>query len=377
MAHVVPGIGHEASGPSYSVPRLARGLAERGNDVSLHVLDWETTPAVPHVDVTIYPLLPVLPNLGLSWTMPWGLRRAAHRVDLVHNHGLWMAPNVLAWAATVGTGARLVVSPRGVFAPAALARSRVRKRVMWVLGQGAAVRGAALLHATSEAEAADIRRAGLRAPVVILPNGIDLPRLVAADRPPGTLKRLLFLGRLHPIKGIDRLLRAWSMIARRFPDWELLIVGPDEGGYGARLQALATELQLERASFRGPLFGEEKTAGYAAADLFVLPSHTENFGMTVAEALASGVPAIVTKGAPWEGLEIENCGWWIEHGHAPLADTLSEAMSLPDADRQGMGRRGRAWMARDFAWEDIAAKMEAAYLWTLGRGSRPDWVLSS
>ena len=119
-----------------------------------------------------------------------------------------------------------------------------------------------------------------------------------AAKPQDRRRQLFFLGRIHPIKGINNLLRAWQVVEHRFPDWDLLIVGPDNAGYMDEMQALAAHLRLERVAFGGPLYGEEKLRAYQAASLFVLPTHSENFGMTVAEALAAGTPAIVTQGAP-------------------------------------------------------------------------------
>ena len=115
-------------------------------------------------------------------------------------------------------------------------------------------------------------------------------------------------------------------------------------------------LGLTRVSVEGPIYGDAKTAAYREADLFVLPTLNENFGLTVAEALAAGTPAISTKGAPWSGLESEGCGWWIDHGVEPLAAALAHAMALPREALKAMGDKGREWMARDFSWDRVAQR---------------------
>lgn len=254
----------------------------------------------------------------------------------------------------------------------ALGINALQKKIFWHVLQAPALRAAACFHATAESEYEDIRRLGFRQPVCILPNGIDVPPL--EETPNSGCRQLLFLGRVHPIKGIDVLLRAWQAVEDRFLDWELHIAGPDNGGYLAEMQALAAKLRLERVVFHGPLFGEEKLRAYRAASLFVLPTHSENFGMTVAEALAAGTPAIVTKGAPWEGLDKQGAGWWIDIGVDSLSVCLEQALATPPAHLAEMGRAGREWMLRDYSWERIGAQLSVVYRWLLEGGETPPWV---
>jgi glycosyltransferase involved in cell wall biosynthesis len=279
-----------------------------------------------------------------------------------------LLPNV--WAGKVAARAQipLVVSPRGMLAPAALQYSSLKKRIFWRLLQEPVIRQASF-HATSTEEYDDIRAAGLSGPVAIVPNGIDLPDLpdVAepreGDRRRGARRTLLSLGRIHPKKGLDRLLHAWSGVEAAHPDWWLKIVGPAEGRHDEELRALARALGLGRFSIEGPIYGDAKAAAYSEADLFVLPTLNENFGISLAEALAAGVPAICTRGAPWAGLEIEGCGWWVEHGVEPLGAALTSAMALPSAVLRRMGAKGRAWMGREFSWDRVAGDMLAVYRW--------------
>ena len=184
----------------------------------------------------------------------------------------------------------------------------------------------------------------------------------------------LFLGRVHPVKGVDVLLGAWRRVQDRFPDWELHIVGPDEDGYLERMRRLGRELGVQRTSFPGPAYGEAKAAAYGAADLFVLPSHTENFGVAVAEALAHGVPAIVSRNAPWSGLEERDCGWWIERDEGALTECLGHALALPPAELAWRGANGRAWMEEDFSWRRISERMRDTYHWLINGGKPPNWV---
>jgi glycosyltransferase involved in cell wall biosynthesis len=303
------------------------------------------------------------------------LRREAEEANVIHNHGLWMMPNLYpAWAVR-RKPCRLVTSPRGTLAAWSLRRNAWQKKVMWFLGQGRAVRDSHCFHATAESEYQDIRRAGLRGPVAVIPNGIEVaPEVARTDSGP---RRLLFLSRIHPVKGIDVLLRAWSKVESRFPEWELRIVGKDEQGYQEKMQELSTTLGLKRVSFPGPAFGEQKGEEYKNAHLFILPTHTENFGVAVAEALAWGLPAIVTKGAPWSGLDDKGCGWWIEQGVESLADCLDSVLRLSPAELQKRGQRGRQWMEQEFSWEHVGKRMLEAYRWLIGGGTPPACVITN
>lgn len=370
VIHVVPSISEEASGPSYSVVRLCESLNGTGMDVQLSVLDWAATSArLPYLKAFPSGLGPR--RLGVSPSMRRWLEAeaASGKVDLIHNHGLWMMPNVYpGWASRNGR-CRLVVSPRGTLSTWALGRSALRKKLFWRALQMPAIRTAACFHATADREYEDIRRLGFRQPVCILPNGIDVPPL--QDIPRSDRRQLLFLGRIHPVKGVDVLLRAWQAVEWRFPDWDLRIAGPDNAGYLAAMQVLAAELRLTRVTFSGSVFGEEKLRAYREASLFVLPSHSENFGMTVAEALVSATPAIVSKGAPWSGLQPQGAGWWIDIGVDPLVACLEQALATPSSHLTQMGQSGRAWMARDYSWKQIGAQLSAAYHWMLEGGATP------
>lgn len=294
------------------------------------------------------------------------------RAKLIHNHGLWMMPNVYpAWASR-GTSCRVVMSPRGTLSEWALRHHAWRKKLFGWLFQNEALERADAFHATALSEYEDIRRLGYRQPVCILPNGIDTPPLVPKTR--SGRRTLLYLGRIHKVKGIENLLHAWKAVHRRFENWELVIAGPDDRGYLAQYRALASRLALERISFPGPIYGDEKLATYRRASLFVLPTHSENFAMTVAEALAVGTPVIVTKGAPWSGLIDHDAGWWIEIGMDPLVAALEEALALPEERLRVMGENGRAWMKRDFSWASIARQMLAFYTWLLEGGPKPACV---
>lgn len=368
---IVASIDDAAAGPSYSVTALSAALRRLGHDSAVMAVGQR----VPEPGLEIFAQdlarLPGMKLLMVSRGLARALDTVSARGSVLHGHGLWLLPNILPATAAQRHAAPLVMSPRGMLGEAALAFSPTRKRIFWALAQRRALERATCFHATAESEADDIRRAGLSAPVAVIPNGIDIP---AGDPVPGA-RTILHLGRLHPKKGIDRLVAAWARIAKRHPDWRLRIVGPSESGYREALERQVHELGAPRVAFDGPLYGADKLAAYRAAGLFVLPTLNENFGMVVAEALAAGIPAICTKGAPWQGLETKRCGWWTDHGSEAMAVTLDAALALPDAERAAMGSRGRAWMARDFGWDEIAARMAEVYAWSAGRGARPDCVV--
>ena len=374
--HVIAGLDPRDGGPSYSVPSLCAALTRAGCHAQMLTVHSDDCGDRPNL--RSFPQFasraPVLGALRLS---P-GLRRAvsheAALADVVHAHGLWLMPNVDAGNAASRARTSLVVSPRGMLAKEALEYSRLKKRLFWHLLQRRAYAGAAAWHATSDQEAAEIRAYGIKAPIAVIPNGIDLPEVLADHAAARPRRRLLFLSRIHPKKGLPVLLDAWSLIAGERPDWDLVIAGADEGGHRAELETCIATEAIPNVTFTGPLYGEAKTALLKDTDLFVLPTRNENFGIAVAEALAAGIPAVVTTGAPWRGLETERCGWWIDQGREPLLSALREATALPAHERRAMGLRGRDWMTRDFGWDRIGQQMCSLYKWLCGDGPRPPEV---
>lgn len=373
-AHLTTSISPEAGGPAYSIPRLCESLREVGISVDLLVVstlqgDRRTT---PHKSFQIESRLPT--RLGHAPGMWRWLKENAQagRIDITHSHNLWAMPSIYPDWMRRRWNIPHIVSPRGTLTEYSMSIGSSFKRAHWPLVQRPALQRAACFHATAEAEIEDIRRLGFRQPVALLPIGVDLPS--AQPAPAEDARTVLYLGRLHPEKGVAELLDAWALVEDRRSNWRLRIVGPDTIGYRSALEQQARRLNLKRVAFGDPCFGSAKFDEYRAASLYVLPSPTENFGVSVAEALASAIPAIANHGAPWSGLIEQDCGWWIPNGVAPLVETLLCATGLDRDTRERMGRNGRIYVERAFGWKRIAEDMAHVYAWVLGRGARPDCV---
>lgn len=377
VTHVMAGLGRRAGGPAYSVPALAAATRDHGALVTLRAvgsISEEAQSALPHAAIHPQSRVALSGVTRASVSLRSALQADAAHGRILHVHGLWQMPNVYpAWERRRHPAARLIHAPRGMLGPEALRISAWKKKPFWWLLQRSALEGADCLHATAPSEYEEIRRLGFKNPVAIVSNGIDLPERQERIRE-GSGRVVLSLGRLHPKKGLDRLIRAWSEVEADFPDWRLRIAGPSEHGHDAELSTLARTLRVRRIDIDSAVYGDARLAAYRSSDLFVLPSLNENFALTVAEALAAEIPVVSTKGAPWAGLERERCGWWIDHGVEPLTAALRRGMSLSDADRFAMGARGRAWMARDFGWDQIARDMVEVYAWLKYRTARPECV---
>jgi len=370
LIHIVPHINEEAAGPSYSIPRLCEGLSVLGNEVELSCLAAKGQ--IPGVKIVIYPQWPFFKKFAVSTSLPYSLNIKSRTADIVHNHSLWSMINIASGWVVSKDGAKLVTSPRGTLSTWALSQNKLVKKLLWPLQRKVMTR-AEMLHATSEAEYSDIRLKGFNSPVTIIPNGIDIP-IMPMVKINNKRRQLLFLGRLHPTKCIDRLLYAWKHLQNIFLEWDLVIVGKGDFSYEQYLLKLKIKLNLSRVSFTGVIYGDEKSKAYFNADLFILPSHSENFGIAVAESLAHGCPVVVGKGAPWSQLEEKGCGWWTENDVESLTETLNFSMKKSKAQLEIMGSKGRVWMKKDFEWSLIAKKMDKSYKWLLKGGRCPDWV---
>jgi glycosyltransferase involved in cell wall biosynthesis len=379
--HVIAGLNSAHGGPSYSVPRLCRALSSAGAEAKVFSVadpDRRDVHSNGSHDVCFpqdFPRIPIVRKLRLSQGLTRALNEHGSELDVIHNHGLWLMPNVMAGRVARRSGKPFVLAPEGMLSSVALGFSPRKKRLFWALWQEEVARSASCIHVMSEQEHDEVRAFGLNNPVAVIPNGIDLPELERDSELRSENDRvLLSLGRIHPKKGLDRLLRAWAMVEAKYPAWRLRIIGPDELRHAAELERLAGELNLRRVSIEPAIAGRTKTIAYHQADIFVLPTLNENFALTVAEALAAETPVIATKGAPWRGLESEGCGWWIDQGVEPLAAVLTSAMAMTREELKRMGAKGRAWMMRDFSWDRIARDILDLYRWLSVGGEPPGTV---
>jgi glycosyltransferase involved in cell wall biosynthesis len=291
----------------------------------------------------------------------------ASAVPLLHDHGQWIFINRLSSRIALERKIPRVVSPRGMLSPWSMAHKRFKKLLAWHLYAKRDLSQARVIHATSDLERIELRQLGVKQPIAVIPNGVTaIPTSFdIKDKP--CRPYCLFMSRVHEKKGIVQLLEVWN--ALQLKDWDLIIAGPDEQGLMQN-----RELPLN-TRFIGFISGRDKSLLLQNASLFVLPTHSENFGLVIAEALAAGVPVITTHGAPWQGLEERNCGWWIPPNSASLKDALISAVSLPEQTRKEMGAIGQKWVADEFSWSQVGQKMSAMYSWLMNRTSvRPSFV---
>lgn len=340
---VTSNIAPQSGGPTRSVKGLCRALSMAGCDVSLLVLTGKDVFENPAGVNVIY-----------------GLQVDVKHYDIVHINGLWTLGLHSIAMRCVRANVPYIISPRGMLDPWALSVKRWKKVLGMMLYQKRTLRSAIGYHATATAEREHIERLGLMQQCIIAPNGVDLPQNMPDRITDGRLRTALFLSRLHPGKGLLQLAEAWAIV--KPAGWRMRVVGPDSYGHKKEVVAKLKSLGIcSEWTFDDALDDKDKWRAYRTANVLVHPSVSENFGITIAEGLAAELPVIATKGAPWQDLASENCGWWINQGVDPLVDALNEALSLTDEQRYEMGCRGRLLVERKFSWPAIAKKMIAGY----------------
>ncbi len=305
------------------------------------------------------------------------LSSALERCDVVHLHGLWNIPVAVAAHMARQREVPYVVSTRGMMEKPARARHPWRKRLAYWLLERRNLAGASLLHATSAAEAATLRQLGLGVRIVTVPNGVEAAAANATLR--GVFRHawrlgaetplVAYLGRIHPVKRIDLLVAAFARLNTRHPEARLVIAGPDEEGYGEKLRRRLGP-ERDRIVWTGPLEMHQKRALLADATALALCSDSESFSLAVAEALAAGVPVVVTRTCPWESVERYGCGFWVEQRADAIAEAILALIRDP-AGARAMGERGRILVHTQYSWERIAKQMASCYAQSIEASAIP------
>lgn len=326
------------------------------------------------VRVRAFPLSAPACLLGARAMRP-ALARAAREARIVHVHGLFNRTVWMGAAAARDAAVPLVVSTRGMLERAALAHHRRRKRASWLLFDRRVVAQAACLHATSRAERASLEADWPGRRVVDIPNTVDVDPVDEEARidartfagVPAGAPYVLFLGRIHPIKRLDLLAAAFERVARADPGVHLVIAGPDERGHRRAVEPRFAAVAA-RTHWTGEITGRRKAGLLSGAAVLVLCSDAESFGLSVAEALAAGVPVVATRTCPWPVVEQAGCGYWVEQDAAAIAAAVGRILGDP-AGAHAMGRRGQELIAREYSGRTVARRWLALYRELRGHGA--------
>ncbi len=393
ILQVIENIDERYGGPAKSVPFLCQHLATSGIEISIN-------------SVQRYPVESnsIITNANLNWnnftnSISDRLRYSPELYSglekqllpgrtIIHTHNFWNFPPYCAAKLARTNRIPFVCSIRGTLYPWSLKQHKFKKIILWHLFQKKALERASCLHVTEKREYEAVRKCGIVSPIAIIPNGIELlefnsmPTRVKACNIFGLSPKrryILFLSRIHPSKGLDYLLRAFANAADKYKNWEVLIAGPEEDtNHTKDLKKFIEDNNLvSRVHFLGMLNRKKRIDAYACADLFILPSHSENFGISIAEAMAARIPVITTTATPWQEITSHNCGWRIELSDEKLYQALLEALASSHETLTAKGNRGHDLIKNRYTWTMQANKMARLYNWILESSEKPEFVFSS
>ena len=382
VLHTVAGLNEVFGGPSRSVPSLCVSLANECEWVGLasqHFEGLESPMLMPPEGAVEMFLIPGV--YSARTRIAFSRHSARHlksilrsrEVTVLHDHGAWQWFNHAAVSAANEIGIPVVLSPRGMLMKWPMSKSVFRKKILLFLFQRRDFGRVQAFIATSDEEAADLRVLGFRQPIAVIPNGVSVPEGRGHTTQNSSVRRMVFLSRIHPKKGLANLLRAWALVRPR--NWRLVIAGPSERGHDNELETLAAALNItSEVEFPGAIHEANKVQFLESAAIVILPSESENFGMVIAESLAVGRPVIASTGTPWASLAEKRCGWWVHNDVGSLERTIIEATAMSPLQLIEMGERGRELARSSYSWEAVGQRTARFYDWVIQGGQAPAYV---
>jgi len=375
--HVIPSIDLSTGGPARSVTHLINSISAQNicDQIELNTLS-SLDPIIKKFDFEKASIL--FHNskyFGISKSL--SKRLSFVSADLFHGHGLWEYPVHSMSKIALKRHIPYIITLRGMLEPWTLKQGALKKQIALSLYQKKDLNNADCIHVTGLMEFQNFRNLGYKNPIAVIPNGINIEDFFS-DKPKKKKnpKEILFLSRIHKKKGIENLINAWSMIDKKIKkDWKINIVGNGELGYINMLKSMIYKAgMIDEIFIKKPVYGKDKIKLFREASLFVLPTFSENFGIVIAEALASFTPVITTKGTPWDKLHKTNSGWWISVGVEPLKLALENALTIDEKKLYKMGLNGRNLVEKEFSMQVVATKMIVLYDWLINNNRKPNFV---
>lgn len=358
IIHYIPSIDRTSGGVGAYMQLLAKEL---GKLVELHVVTHESSNMLEIPNAKVHCIAGGVRRL-MQTRCEWCTLLNEWKPDVVHENCCWMPGSAFTQKWAQGLGYKVVLTPHGMLEPWILKRHYWTKKVYaLLLYQKAAVERADMIHATAESEKENLLKLGCNTHITVIANGIDVENIEMKT----SWKRnreILFLSRVHVKKGLDFLIEAVAQLKEEMRGYTVRIAGEGEAAYINELKNQALRLGVDSIfSFEGGVYGNRKWELFRQADLFALPTYSENFGIVVAEALASGTPVITTKGTPWSELADKHCGWWTEVGTEAIVEALRDFLSLTEDELETMGYNGRKLVEEKYSAHKVAEEFVEMY----------------
>lgn len=385
-------IGLHTGGPARSVPMLVKGLAEEGVDITLMTIRSK--------DMNTHALEGSSANLKV-WEKGTPIGDIEKYVldegfNVIQLQSIWQKEYHSIAKIARKHNIPYLVTPRGMLEPWSLEQNKWKKRIALMAYQMRDMQKAACIYTTADMEALHIKELGVKAPISIIPNGIETESYPCRTSMEGVKKQILFLSRIHEKKGIEVLMQAFARIRdnrsaiRDIDEWKVVVVGNGDADYIERLKQKVKNLGLDDCFFiKDPVYGEAKVKLYQESSVFCLPSYSENFGMVIAEAMSCGVPVITTTNCPWEFINnddnivhntqhtahtISRYGWCVELSTENIKDALCEAMSMDSSELYDMGQRSSKLIYEMFNYRSVAKKTKDLFNWIITKGEEPGCI---
>lgn len=356
VIHFITAIDRSLGGVSIYMQLLAKEL---GKLVDLTVVTRPTSNPL-HLENCNVIYLPYPMSKLHEFTKQWKLILKHEKPDIVHINGIWMIQTWIIQKEAIKLNIPTFITPHGMLEPWILQRNSWKKKLALQLFQKKALKMAKALIATADSEKENILKLKFNNNIITIPNGIDVSE-IPFQKTPILHKKLLYLSRIHPKKGVELLIEVIYSLKEELKEYEIIIAGEGEQEYINQLQQQLRNHDIQNVKFIGGVYNEAKWQLYTNADCFILPTFSENFGYVIAESLACGTPVITTQGTPWQDLETYQCGLWIDRNKENLIAAIKKILSMNYDDIYIWGKNGRQLIQKKYTTQIMAQKLYQLY----------------